>query len=304
MSIDGTARSHETDVLHAVDVAHQPPPETYRRRSAGRVIALLISFMAAAGGTALTIAGFADMTSGRGVAAGLVVGLAGYSALAALWQSGPNRDDAGSEPDGAGSARDEGRGRALGGWTSEALRCEPICIARVDPAAVGVRRWADSAHLVRTGVALERAIDTAFRAWMTSRGAEGVVVVAGDERESTARTAWSSVRDSFPSSTVLAVRPPPSNGNGALASQPLVLLGEFAHRAAELGDIVVWIDDADAHLGHGLTFEGLHKLHDSLPEALIVMTMPWDTLVQLPANDPELADWMWRATRYLRVREP
>jgi hypothetical protein len=264
------------------------PPTRRRRRSAGRIIALLLAALAAVAGSAGAIAGFRDMIQGRDVAVSVLVGLTGYCSLAALWHAGADDTGGGETP--------------FGKNMTEALLCEPAGLASVDPSRVGVPRWSEPQRLERGGVTMERAIDVALRAWMTAGGADGLVVVAGDSREDTSSTAWNSLRACFPSATVLAVRAPSSNGNAAAATQPLVALGEFVQEAHGLGEVVVWIEHADAHLDRGLTIECLRQLHESLPGGLIVMTMPWDALIHLSQTRPDLADWMWRATENLRVR--
>ena len=110
-------------------------------------------------------------------------------------------------------------------------------------------------------------LDAAFSDATDSKlDASSIVMVTGMKRSGKTRTLFEAVRRLGPSRRIFAVRPPIGD------DRPLQRLGDTIDALGDSQDLVLWIDDADAHLGRGLTRQAMATLERELPGAIIAMS--------------------------------
>jgi tetratricopeptide (TPR) repeat protein len=123
-----------------------------------------------------------------------------------------------------------------------------------------------------------------------------LVVLRGDPKSGKSRSLWEAVRG-LPGRRLLAVAAPDPFAD---ASEPLfaplaTLAGLDRPVSGSKGrDLVIWVDDAQAHLRRGLTRDTLRRLVDRYPAAVVALTIHSSALDGLRDIDPPLHEVLRR----------
>ncbi|MCU0273206.1 MAG: hypothetical protein MUE34_08240 [Acidimicrobiales bacterium] len=221
------------------------------------------------GGGAAPILALAGLATRTASFVGLLLALVGLVLLSRTWPPGSLRP----------RPRREGDGRLR-----RVLRFAPAPLASIDPALVGAAGGSSGP------------VGHPLRVLLRARGADGVVVVTGSDPAELARVAWWALRADYGDAVVYSVRPPDPAGG----PRPIEVLARSGIET-ERTEVVVWIDDADRHLGHDLTAAGLTQLRAGLPGALVVLLLPWSVWPEVAEVDPALSAWLWRAVHQVRA---
>lgn len=102
-----------------------------------------------------------------------------------------------------------------------------------------------------------------------------MVVVRGDPKSGKSRALWEAVRV-LPGRLLVAVaQPDPGAGPQDAASAPLEALAWLDRPVVARGGrgLLIWVDDAHAHLRHGLTRDVLRRIGAVYPQAIVAMTI-------------------------------
>ena len=174
----------------------------------------------------------------------------------------------------------------------------PVPVRDVDPYAIGVFE-SDLANTaakesgkseppyVKRHIDIDGRMDNAFSEAALADH-KRLVPVLGVPKSGKSRTLWEAVLRNVPNRTLIALRKPRTDGEGAPEHQPLVALLDAGIEASEDG-LVVWLDDAHQHVGYGLTVRNLERLVEKYPGAIIAMTFHIGELEGLATVDEPLS---------------
>ncbi len=183
-------------------------------------------------------------------------------------------------------------------------------LGEVDPFSIGVfsSALADAAQQDRTASEHEgttippyvpRGVDEGLRHALEESSlarAGRLVVLRGDPKSGKSRTLWEAVRV-LPGRRLLAViQPDPAAGKKDPAYAPLATLAGLDRPVSRSRgrDLVIWVDDAQAHLQRGLTRDTLRRLAALYPGAIIALTIHSSELNALRDIDPPLHQMLRR----------
>ena len=173
------------------------------------------------------------------------------------------------------------RQRQQSDWLA-AIRLVKIApILEVDPFKIGVFRSELAAQEARDREMppyVPRRVDDALRQALTPRSLERsqrLVVLRGDPKSGKSRTMWEAIR-TLQGRSLLALVPPIAGSDAAEPGyEPLTSLLKLERQVSRSKgrDLVIWLDDAQLHLQHGLTRDNLRRLVERYPEVIVVMTI-------------------------------
>jgi tetratricopeptide (TPR) repeat protein len=183
-------------------------------------------------------------------------------------------------------------------------------LGEVDPFSIGVfsSALADAAQQDQTASEHEgttippyvpRGVDEGLRHALEESSlarAGRLVVLRGDPKSGKSRTLWEAVRV-LPGRRLLAViQPDPAAGKKDPAYAPLATLAGLDRPVSRSKgrDLVIWVDDAQAHLQRGLTRATLRRLAALYPRAIIALTIHSSELNALRDIDEPLHQMLRR----------
>ena len=193
----------------------------------------------------------------------------------------------------------------------EAILKVPLqAVSEVDPFLIGVfpsalaqtARRASSLAASPDGVVppyVPRGVDHALRRALEEPAlvlSRRLVVLRGDPKSGKSRSLWEAVRG-LPGRKLLAVAAPdPFADPSEPLSAPLATLAGLDRLASgsKGRDLVIWVDDAQAHLRRGLTRDTLRRLAARYPAAVLAMTIHNSDLDGLRDIDPPLHEVLRR----------
>ena len=161
----------------------------------------------------------------------------------------------------------------------ELLLVPPAPFYEIDPAAIGIPASVTAQRLFGQPVPpyvarqVDAALDRALRPEALARTG-GVVVASGTPGSGVSRSLWEALRRGAGHRVVLAVPVPTPEGSPE-AMRPLPALADAAETLdlGGMGAPIVWLDDAHAHLGAGLTLPVLDRLVSRLPGCIVALTI-------------------------------
>ncbi len=132
-----------------------------------------------------------------------------------------------------------------------------------------------------------------------------LVVLRGDPKSGKSRTLWEAVRVLPDKLLVAVIQPDPAAEPQDAAYAPLSALARLDRPIARSGgcDLLIWVDDAHAHLRRGLTRDTLRRIGATYPQAIVAMTVHSADLDALRSVDPPLHDLLRRPFEELILRQ-
>jgi tetratricopeptide (TPR) repeat protein len=166
-------------------------------------------------------------------------------------------------------------------WLEAICRIPITSVSAVDPFNIGVFRSELAEREAGDEVIppyVPRRVDDALRRALSETAldrAQRLVVLRGDPKSGKSRAMWEAVR-TLQDRRLLALAPPVTGSDTAdpvYAPLPTLLKLERPVSGSKGSDLVIWVDDAQLHLQHGLTRDNLRRLTDRYPMVIVVLTI-------------------------------